>query len=122
MANTCTPVAFKARFPEFNSIDDLRIQVFIDDALLIVNETTWGKLYSLAVCYLSAHFLALSEDSQGGDSGSVGNVASQAVDGTSISFNNPSMTSASMAYYNSTQYGQRLYALIRSLGAMAFTV
>lgn len=122
MANTCTPTTFKARFPEFDTIADARIQVFIDDALLVTNEATWGTLYSLAVCYLSAHYLALSEDSLNGDSGSIGNVASQSVDGTSISFNNPSMGSASMAYYNSTQYGQKFYSLIRSLGMMALTV
>ena len=122
MANTCTPTNFKSRFPEFNAITDDRIQIFIDDALLVIKEATWGTTYSLGVCYLTAHYLALSEASSNGNSGSVGNVASQAVDGVSISFNNPSMSSASMAYYNSSQYGQRFYSLIRSLGTMAATV
>ena len=122
MATTCTPTAFKARFPEFSSIDDTRIQIFIDDALLVVNETTWGTLHSLAACYLSAHYLALSEDSLNGNSGSVGNVSSQGVDGTSISFNTYSPDNASQTYWLSTQYGQKFYSLIKSLGAMAFTV
>jgi len=111
MATTCT-----------DSVDDSRIQVFIDDSLLFINETTWKTLYSLAVCYLTAHYLALSEASKNGDSGSINGVASQAVDGTSISFNSYSPNSANEAFYNSTQYGQRFYAMIRSLGAMAFSV
>lgn len=122
MANTCTPANFKARFPEFSTIDDSRIQIFIDDSLLVLKEATWGTLYSLAVCYLTAHYLALSEASSNGDSGSIAGIASQAVDGTSISFNAFSPTSETKAYYNSTQYGQRFYTMIRSLGVMAATV
>lgn len=122
MANTCTATAFKARFPEFDSIDDSRIEIFIEDSLLVLNEATCGKIYSLAVCYLTAHYLALSEASSNGDSGSIAGIASQAVDGTSISFNTFSPTSESKAFYNSTQYGQRFYSLIRSLGVMASTV
>lgn len=122
MANTCTAEAFKARFTEFNSIDDNRIQIFIDDALLVLNETTWGKVYSMAVCYLAAHYLTLSEGSASGDDGSVAGIASQGVDGTSISFNSFSPSSASQSYYLSTQYGQRFYTLIKSLGTMAATV
>ena len=122
MANTCTPTTFKARFPEFDSIAESRIQIFIDDSLLVLNETTWGNVYSLAVCYLTAHYLALGEASSNGNSGTTGPIASQAVDGTSISFNSFSPTSEFSSFYNSTQYGQRFYTLIRSLGVMAATV
>ncbi len=122
MANTCNATAFKARFPEFDSIDASRIEIFIDESLLVLNEATWGTLYSLAVCYLTAHYLALGEASSGGDSGTTGPVASQAVDGTSISFNSFSPTSEFSSFYNSTQYGQRFYTLIKSLGVMAATV
>lgn len=122
MANTCGPTQFKARFPEFNSIEDARIQIFIDDSLLVLNEATWGTLYSLAVCYLTAHYLSLSEASAGGDDGTVAQVASQAVDGTSISFNSFAPTSDMQSFYNSTQYGQRFYTMIKSLGVMAATV
>jgi len=122
MANTCNATAFKARFPEFNSIDDARIDIFIEDSLLVLTEATWGSLYSIATCYLTAHYLALGEQSSNGDSGTTGPVASQAVDGTSISFNSFSPTSEFSSFYNSTQYGQRFYTLIKSLGVMAYTV
>ena len=122
MANTCTATTFKARFPEFSSIDDSRIEIFIEDSLLVLNEATWGTIYSLAVCYLTAHYLALGQASSGGDDGTLAPVASQAVDGTSISFNSFSPTSEFSSFYNSTQYGQRFYTLIKSLGVMAATV
>lgn len=122
MTNTCSAATFKARFPEFNSIDDLRIEIFIEDSLLVLNESTWDKVYSLAVCYLTAHYLALSEASSDGDEGTLASVASQAVDGTSISFNSFASASEFASFYNSTQYGQRFYTLTKSLGAMAFTV
>jgi len=122
MANTCNATAFKARFPEFSSIDDSRINIFIDDSLLVLNEATWGSMYSIAVCYLTAHYLALGEMSSNGDSGTTGGIASQAVDGTSISFNSFSPTSEFSSFYNSTSYGQRFYTLIKSLGVMAYTV
>ena len=122
MSSSCNPTEFKLRFPEFSSVADDRIQIFINDALLVLNEDVWGKTYSIGVCYLTAHYLALSEDSATGNSSSVGNIASQAVDGTSISFNSYSPLSASQSYFLSTQYGQRFYTLIKSLGSMAMSV
>ncbi len=122
MSNTCTPTNFIARFPEFDSIENARIEIFIEDSLLILNEVVWGNLYSLGVCYLTAHYLALSEETLNGGAGSVGNIASQAVDGTSISFNTYSPDNANQSYWLSTQYGQRFYSLMRSLGTMAQTV
>jgi hypothetical protein len=99
-----------------------RGDIFIEDSLLVLKEDTWNTMYSLGVCYLTAHYLALSEASSSGDSGSIASVASQSVDSTSISFNSFSHTSEAKAYYNSTQYGQRFYAMIMSLGTMAITV
>ena len=114
MANICIPTAFKARFTEFTNVNDARIQVFIDDALLVLDETTWGDLYSQAACYLSAHYLALAEESALGSAGNVGSATARAVDGTSISFNAPTLNNVDQAYYLSTQYGQRFYSLIKS--------
>jgi len=122
MANTCDPTAFKARFPEFATIDNARIQVFIDDALLVLNEVTWGSIYSLAVCYLSAHYLALGEESSSNGGGTVGNVSSKGVDGVTISYNSVNLSNVDQAYFLSTQYGQKFYSLIKSLGTMAFAV
>lgn len=122
MANTCTPTEFKARFPEFSAVDDPRIQIFIDDALLVIKEPIWNSLYSLGVCYLAAHYLSLSEKSSAGNGGSVGNVASKGVDGVTISYNTANLTTIDQSYYFSTQYGQRFYSMIKSLGVMAATV
>lgn len=122
MSSLCNPTEFKLRFTEFNSVSDDRIQIFIDDALLVLKEDVWGKLYNLGICYLTAHYLALSEDSATGNNSSVSTVASQAVDGTAISFNSYTPQNSNQEYFLSTQYGQRFYSLIKSLGSMAMSV
>jgi len=117
------PADFKIRFPEFDSIDDARIQVFIDDAVLQVNETYWGDKYNMGLYYLTAHYLYLAEKSaDGSGSGSGGAVASRAVDGVSVSYNNMTPDNQSDAYYASTAYGQRYMSLMRTLGVASASV
>jgi hypothetical protein len=118
----CNSTEFIARFPEFSNITPARIDVFIGDAKVILNTTTWGTVYELGVCYLTAHYLALSEDTLNGNVGNVGNVSSKGVDGTSVSYNTPSLSSIDQGYYLSTQYGQKFYTLLKSLGVMTYTV
>ena len=116
------PASFKIRFPEFDSVDDSRIQVFIDDAVLVLNESYWSSKYDLGLYYYTAHSLALATQTEGGNIGSMGLVGSKAVDGTSISYTNPTPNDQSDAYYLSTLYGQRYIQLRDSLGVPAFVV
>jgi len=117
-----TATSFKTRFPEFTSIADARIELFIEDAVLVLNEVNWGTKYDLGLYYLTAHYLALGEKSSVGNSGSNGQVASKAVDGTSISYNNATLTGVDDSYYSSTSYGQRYLQLRKSLGVPAYVI
>lgn len=117
-----TATSFKVRFPEFVSIADARIDIFIDDAVLILNEVYWGTKYDLGLNYLTAHYLTLGEKSSGGNSGSRGEVSSRAVDGTSTSYNVVTLNSLSDSYYTSTSYGQRYLALRKNLGVPACVI
>lgn len=117
----CSITTFKARFTEFDAIADARITVFMDDALLILSEATWGDLYPQAVCYLTAHYLALAEESSLGSTGNVGNVSAKSVDGVSVTYSSVPYTNENQAYFGSTIYGQTLMSLSKSLGAMVFT-
>ena len=117
-----TPATFKIRFPEFDSTLDARIQLFIDDSIVILNESYWGDKYDLGVAYLSAHLLTMGTKSENGDDDAVSSIASQAVDGVSISFNSPAINTLDDAYYSSTAYGQRYLALRRTLGVPAFVI
>ena len=62
---------FRILFPEFDAIDDVRIQLYIDDAIDELSKANWGKCWGKAVLYYAAHQLQLSIDriEAGGDSG-----------------------------------------------------
>lgn len=117
-----TTATFKTRFPEFASVDDARIQLFIDDATNILNEAYWSVKYDLGLSYLAAHMLALGEKSSGGATGSNGLVASRSVDGASVSYTNATPENSGDAYYMSTTYGQRYIALRRTLQGAAIVI
>jgi len=118
---TVTPSSFKIRFPEFATETDDRIQLFIDDAELILNATTWGTKYDLGVAYLAAHCLSIANLNSAGDFTPYGPLTGKAVDGTSISF-----ASATYAiddtFYASTSYGLRYISLRKSLQIAAYSI
>lgn len=120
-----TTAEFKARFPEFDSIADARVQIFLDDAALVMDSGIWGGIYNLGQAYLAAHYLSLAEKSSaGGSAATAGPVVSRSVDGVSVAYaGTPSAPSNSnAAYYNSTQYGQRYMVLLKNLGVSASVV
>ena len=108
-----TPLDIKARFTEFSSIDDARIQIFIDDATLEMSESVWGSLYNKGLAYFTAHLLTISGKTASGNSGSLNTVASKAVEGVSQSFTTPSDISVKNSSYLSTAYGQEYYRLLK---------
>lgn len=120
MATTVTPATFKTRFPEFDSVADARIQLFIDDSVVILNESFWGAKYDLGIYYLTAHYLTLAEKSEsGGTSGTSGAISSRSVDGTSVTYASITPDDSSEGYYLSTTYGQRYIALRKKLSTGA---
>lgn len=108
-----TTSTFKIRFPEFESQDNARVQLFLDDAATQVSKTKFGTSYDLAIFYLIAHYLSLSEKSANGSSGNVGAVASKSVEGVSVSYNQATANTQCESYYITTSYGQR-YLEIKS--------
>lgn len=123
MATTVTPTTFKVRFPEFISENNDRVQVFIDDAVVQINEVFWSTKFDIGISYLAAHFLELANTSVVGGGASVGGMVSgQSVDGTSINFAVPTIKDTKESFYMSTTYGQRYWALLKSLGSGAISV
>ena len=120
-----TPATFKTRFPEFASEDDARVQLFLDDAVVILNEPYWGAKYDLGQSYLAAHYLALANQTASGENpeGTAGPITGRSVDGTSVSFaGGAAAKNQAEAYYMQTSYGQRYLALVKSLGIAASVV
>lgn len=118
-----TTVQFKIRFPEFVAQDDSRIQLFIDDAEIILNENYWGTKYNIGSSYFVAHELAraIKSETSGGNGGG-GAVTSRSVDGSSVGYSSKTPDSSSESYYSSTSYGLKYLALSSSLPIAAAIV
>lgn len=56
--------------PEFATMSDIDINMFLDEARIELSEATWGKRYDRAVCLIAAHLIAMSKinSSSGGGS------------------------------------------------------
>jgi hypothetical protein len=117
-----TPADFKVRFPEFISVADSRIQLFIVDAELELNVLKWCDRYDKGISYLTAHYLSIALKTATGLTGSVNPVASRSVGDVSISFANKSSESQTEAYYNSTVYGQEYWNMLQFVGLGAAVV
>lgn len=119
---TVDSASFKIRFPEFDAVADARVQLFLDDAVVILNEEYWGVKYDLGVSYYAAHNLAIGIETEAGSAGSLSPVASRAVDGVSISFTNATPTDQTDAFLSSTAYGQKYLSLRKTLGAIGCVI
>ena len=76
-----TVAQFQTRFPEFAPVAELRIQLFLDDAaLLMSDEGKWLSFYDVAHQYHAAHFLIAAQFTERGDSGIVAPVSHKEVD------------------------------------------
>ena len=116
------PASFKTRFPEFAAESDPRIQLFIDDSIIILNPVFWDTKYDLGLSYLTAHYLTLANKSEAGSIVAKGAVNSRSVDGASVSYNRVTPTDESDSYYAYTTYGQRYLALRKTLGIVASVI
>jgi hypothetical protein len=117
-----TPALFKIKFPEFMGESSARIQLFLDESLLILNEAFWGNKYDLGLYYLTAHFLSIAKQSNAGNTKSSGQVSSKSVDGASVSYNVAPLANQSESYFSSTIYGQRYISLRNKLGLVAYVI
>lgn len=117
-----TTAEFKIRFPEFISEADPRIELFIADSIIVINEVYWDIKYNLGLYYLTAHYLILANKAANGSATASGAVASKSVDGVSTSYSSATPDDESDAYYASTAYGQRYLTLRKTLGVPACVI
>lgn len=72
---------FKVRFPEFDSLVDARVQLFLDDAALLMSDTAkWLDFYDVAHSYYAAHFLIAAQFTLMGDAGVLAPISHKEVD------------------------------------------
>jgi len=109
---TINIAGFQARYPEFDTVADARIEVYLADSQLEINESIWSDYYEKGVYALAAHMLHRSLMSESGNAGSSGEVSSKRIGDLQISYNTKSLDSTE-SYYNSTVYGQEYYRLMK---------
>lgn len=63
---TPTPAQFRTRFPEFASESDDRINMFISDAMRMVDTSWFEGDYQIAILLLAGHYLATSRPGMDG--------------------------------------------------------
>ena len=108
-----TAADFKIRYPEFDSVADATVEMFIADAEQELSEECWGDLYERGVFALAAHFLYLDQQRQAAGSGGgiVAPAQSRSIGDVSWSFALNTVDSNGDQYYGSTQYGQEFMRL-----------
>lgn len=100
---------FRTRFPEFANVVDARIQMFMDDAaLLMESPERWLSFYDVAHVYYAAHMLVVGTTQELGDTGILSPVRKQEVDDVMIEQAIADVT-AIQDELLSTSYGKRFW-------------
>ena len=106
---TASVADFQARLPEFANTDPNTIQMFLDDAALIMHSPAkWLEFYDVAQIYRAAHFLAVGNNSATGDVSPLSPISHQEVDDVIIK---SAVSSVDPSYDDllSTVYGKRFW-------------
>lgn len=118
-----TPSEFKARFPEFASESDARVQLFITDADPMFDVARWDSFYSLGVANYCAHFLTVANaQAAAGAAGRMLDTSTQKkVGDLSVSKSEAALLAKLKDPFMATPYGieYRRLARIVGLGALA---
>lgn len=105
-----TPTLIKSYFPEFASLSDGFIQLYIDQAVLSINTAVWLGKSELGVAYLTAHLLTLINR---GGNGQAGPLTQESVGDLSRSYGQVTIPNANE--YSLTVYGVEYLRLRKSL-------
>ena len=104
---------FRIRFPEFVDSADGRVQLFLDDAaLLMATPTRWLDFYDIAQLYHAAHLLYVGNYTATGDGNVLAPVKKQEVDDVIIE-QAVSGLAPNASDLQSTAYGKRYYQYLR---------
>jgi hypothetical protein len=113
---------FRALFPEFASVVDATVNIYLDDALDHLSQGAWGRCWAKAVLNYSAHALALAQaraasaSSQGGSVviPQTGKLQSGSEEGISFAFESSSTPKTiTQEWLAQSPYGQAYLALQR---------
>jgi hypothetical protein len=104
----------QTRFPEFAMVNVARLQLFLDDAALIMSsKPKWFEFYDIAQQYFAAHLLVCAEATESGDTTALAPISKKEVDDVIIE-KAISAVSPTQDDVFSTAYGKR-YASYRRM-------
>jgi hypothetical protein len=109
---------FRALFPEFASIVDATVNLYLDDALDHLSQGAWGRCWAKAALNYAAHELALAQaraaSAVGGVVPQTGKLQSGSEEGISFAFESSSTPKTfTQEWLSQTPYGQAYLALQR---------
>jgi len=107
---------FRIRFPEFASVPDATVELYIGDALAIFCGCC------KAVVFLTAHLCALAQDQDGVDGidGGMGEVASEKIGQKTVTYKTQAGKAAD-TFYTTTKYGRLFIQFRNKCASRAFT-
>lgn len=115
-----TPTEFKARFPEFSSETNDRVQLFINDADPLFDQARWDDLYPVGLANLVAHELVVA-NVQTAAAGQIGKLSNDTLTKKvgDVQSGKDSMLLNKQAEnpYMRTTYGQKYLNLRKLVGA-----
>ena len=104
-----TIATWKVRFPEYASVTDDVFNLFLGDAVLEMgdDETRWIGFYDVAISYLVAHLVYLSQVTAEGDANPATPLRSTEVDDVIVAYAVSKTIENSFDMYLATAYGQK---------------
>ena len=104
-----TIATWKVRFPEYASVTDDVFNLFLGDAVLEMgdDEARWIGFYDVAISYLVAHLVYLSQVTAEGDANPATPLRSTEVDDVIVAYAVSKTIENSFDMYLATAYGQK---------------
>ena len=104
-----TIATWKVRFPEYASVTDNVFNLFFGDAVLEMgdDEARWIGFYDVAISYLVAHLVYLSQVTAEGDANPATPLRSTEVDDVIVGYAVSKTIENSFDMYLATAYGQK---------------
>lgn len=119
-----TPTYFKTIYPEFATVADERVQIFIDGADGYFDQGRWDSFYTQGLGALVAHDLALAtpELKLAGIVGASDGKTSKKVGPVQVTYAAELVVAAASNPYMRSVYGQKYLELRRLVGGGAIAV
>lgn len=108
-----TVATFKTRYPDFETIEDGKIEIILEESKFFVNSKTFQAKTEMALFLLVAHELTLQQVLS--NNGDTDKVISRSIEGGSVTIAHTQAKDTLEAYYQKTIYGEKFLAVKKSV-------